>query len=114
MLVPESLAYKRELFTKTGRIAMLEHETFLPASWLAIYAGLHVWPQRYEPIVDILVGAELNARLEGMREIIRRSVETLPAHATFLNDIVICVALALRDTTEAPQGLASLGSPIRR
>ena len=42
MPVPETLAYKTELFTKTGRIALLEHETFLPASWLSIYAGLHV------------------------------------------------------------------------
>ena len=88
MPVPETLAYKTALFTKTGRIALLEHETFLPASWLSIYAGLHVWPQRYEPVVEILGGAELEERLEGMREIIRRSVETLPSHATFLNEIV--------------------------
>jgi len=88
MLVPESLTYKRELFTRTGRIAMLEHETFRPASWLAIYAGLHIWPQRYEPVVELLVGADLDARLEGMRESIRRSVEMLPTHATFLNEIL--------------------------
>jgi tryptophan halogenase len=87
MLVPESLTYKRELFATTGRIAMLEHETFLPASWLAIYAGLHIWPQRYEPIVEIFGGADLGARLKGMRESIRRSVETLPTHSTFLNEM---------------------------
>jgi tryptophan 7-halogenase len=88
MLEPESLTYKRELFTKTGRIAMLEHETFLPSSWLAIYAGLHIWPQRYEPIVELLVGPDQVASLKGMRESIRRSVETLPAHATFLSEIM--------------------------
>ena len=88
MPVPESLTYKRELFTKTGRIAMLEHETFLPASWLAIYAGLHVWPERYEPVVEIRAGTDLDARFEGTRESIRRSVETLPDHTTFLNEFV--------------------------
>ena len=88
MPVPESLTYKRELFARTGRVAMLEHETFLPASWLALYAGLHVWPERYEPVVEIRAGAGLDARFEGMRESIRRSVETLPAHTTFLNEIV--------------------------
>ena len=88
MPVPESLTYKRELFTRTGRIAMLEHETFLPASWLALYAGLHVWPERYEPVVEIRAGAELDAHFEGMRASIRRSVERLPAHTTFLNEIV--------------------------
>jgi tryptophan halogenase len=88
MSVPDMLAHKRELFTRTGRIALLEHETFQPASWLAIYAGMHVWPERYEPVVDILGAADLHQRLQGMRQLIRRSVETLPAHSTFLNEIV--------------------------
>ena len=88
LVVPEMLDYTRELFSKTGRIATLEHETFLPASWLAIYAGLHVWPERYEPIIEILGGGDLGARFEGMRETMRRSVEALPAHARFLNEIV--------------------------
>src|SRR5581483_10656410 len=88
MAVPETLAYKKELFTRTGRIALLEHETFQPASWLALYAGLHVWPERHEPIVEILAGGDLKARFEGMREVIRKSVDTLPAHTTFLNEIV--------------------------
>ena len=86
MPVPESLAYRRELFSKAGRIALLENETFLPASWLAIYAGMQAWPDRYEPVVDLLGGADMDARFESMRASIRRSVETLPAHATFLND----------------------------
>jgi tryptophan 7-halogenase len=88
MPVPETLTCKRELFTKTGRIAMLEHETFLPASWLALYAGLHVWPERHEPVVEILGGGDLDARFEGMRASIRRSVEALPTHATFVQAMV--------------------------
>ena len=89
MPVPESLAYRRKLFSKTGRIALLENETFLPASWLAIYAGMQVWPDRHEPVVDLLGNADMDARFEGMRASIRRSVETLPAHATFINEILM-------------------------
>jgi tryptophan halogenase len=88
--VPETLAYKVELYKKTGRIATLEHETFLPASWLAIYAGLHVWPERHEPVVDLLGGSDPAARFESMRGHIRRSVETLPAHAAFLKEMAMC------------------------
>jgi tryptophan halogenase len=84
MVVPETLAYKRELFSRTGRIAVLEHETFLPSSWLAIYAGLHVWPARYEPVVERFDSGELARQFEGMRGSIRRAVEALPAHARFL------------------------------
>jgi tryptophan 7-halogenase len=87
-VVPETLRYKTDLFTSSGRIAMLEHETFLPSSWLSLYAGLHVWPQRYEPVVEILLGADPDPTLEGMRAIIRQSVESLPTHTTFVHEVV--------------------------
>jgi tryptophan 7-halogenase len=87
MPLPETLAYKRDLFEKTGVIAMLEEETFLPASWLAIYCGLQVWPERYEPIVDLLPPGIVASRFETMRASIRKAVETLPAHATFLKEM---------------------------
>jgi tryptophan 7-halogenase len=87
MPLPETLTYKRDLFAKTGGIAMMEEETFMPPSWLAIYAGLGVWPERYEPIVDILASRDMAGRFAAMRARIRKSVETLPPHATFLKEI---------------------------
>jgi tryptophan halogenase len=87
MPLPETLTYKRDLFASTGVIAMMEEETFLPASWLAIYTGLNVWPERYEPIVDLLASGDVSSRFAAMRASIRKSVETLPAHATFLEEI---------------------------
>ncbi|HEX8756212.1 MAG TPA: tryptophan halogenase family protein [Steroidobacteraceae bacterium] len=81
MSPPRTLAYKRDLFTKTGRIAMLEEETFAAASWLAIYAGLEVWPERHEPSVDILGSSAISERFEVMRGIIRTAVEALPRSA---------------------------------
>ena len=87
MPLPDTLTYKRDLFAKTGHIAMMEEETFLPASWLAIYTGLHVWPERYEPIADVLACGAMAARFEAMRASIRKSVQTLPAHATFLEEM---------------------------
>src|SRR5581483_10459910 len=83
--VPESLAHKIELFSKTSRISLLEHETFEPSSWLALFTGMHVWPDRYEPVIDFLRATSPDIRFENMRDSIRRAVETLPTHATFLN-----------------------------
>jgi len=77
MRLPDSLAYKRDLFTKTGRIAILEQETFAAASWLAIYTGLGIWPQRYEPAIDIFGSPATPLGFEAMRERIRAAVETL-------------------------------------
>jgi tryptophan halogenase len=87
MSLPETLTYKRDLFAKTGRIAMLEGETFQPGSWLAIYTGLGVWPERHEPLVDIFANAAAAARLESMREVIRTAVGRLPAHAAYLREV---------------------------
>jgi tryptophan 7-halogenase len=84
---PETLTYKRDLFVKTGRIAVLEHETFQPASWLAIYTGFGVWPERHEPVIDIFGSPALAARFEAMRGTIRQAVEELPAHATYLKEV---------------------------
>ena len=81
MRLPTGLAYKRDLFAKTGRIAMLEEETFPAASWLAIYTGLDVWPERHEPCIDIFGSSVTSARFEAMRESIRPAVETLPRSA---------------------------------
>ena len=64
---------------KTGRIAILEQETFAAASWLAIYTGLGIWPQRYEPAIDIFGSPATPAGFEAMRERIRAAVETLQA-----------------------------------
>lgn len=76
--LPQTLAYKRDLFAKTGRIAILEEETFAAASWLAIYAGFDIWPERHEPSVDIFGSSAMSERFAAMRGIIRTAVEALP------------------------------------
>ena len=87
MALPESLAYKQAVFERTGRLIMLEGETFLPPSWLAILAGHQKWPARYEPLIDLLPPADLDAKFESMRHTIRASVETLPTHDSFVRSI---------------------------
>jgi tryptophan 7-halogenase len=87
MPVPESLAYRQEVFQRTGRVITLEGETFLPPSWLALFAGHRIWPARYEPFPDLLPGAELESRFGAMKLTIRSAVETLPAHEYFLRGL---------------------------
>jgi tryptophan halogenase len=84
MELPETLAYKQSVFERTGRIVTLEEETFISPSWLAIFAGHHVWPDRNEPILDLLSSADLERRFQSMREAIRSAVITLPDHEAFV------------------------------
>ena len=87
MQLPETLAHKRDLFAQAGRIANLEEETFAPASWLAVYTGLGVWPEHPEPVIDIHGSAAIAARFEAMPEQMRKAVETLPTHANYLKEV---------------------------
>lgn len=86
MELPETLAYKQAVFERTGRIVSLETETFLPPSWLAIFAGHHVWPRRHEPILDLVASADLEQRFETMRRSIRAAVCSLPPYESFVTD----------------------------
>jgi tryptophan halogenase len=81
MELPEALAYKQAVFERTGRIVSPEEETFLPPSWLAIFAGHQVWPDRNEPILDLFSAVDLERRFENMREAIRSAVITLEHEA---------------------------------
>jgi tryptophan halogenase len=85
--LPETLAHKRDLFARTGRIAVLEGESFTPASWLAILTGLDIWPQRHEPLIDFSAATAAAARFEAMRETIRAAVGKLPDHASYLEGL---------------------------
>ncbi|HVO07983.1 MAG TPA: tryptophan halogenase family protein [Burkholderiaceae bacterium] len=86
--LPESLEYKRELYAATGHVALYEGETFLAPSWLAIFAGLQVWPARHEPIVDILGFDTLRPRFETMHATLAAAAEARPSHAAYLRSQV--------------------------
>ncbi len=87
MPLPESLAYRQSVFQRTGRLIRLEGETFLPPSWLAVFAGHRLWPARHEPLLDLLPPAQLEQRFGAMRQMIRASVETLPSHEAFVRGL---------------------------
>jgi len=84
MKLPDTLAYKQSVFERTGRVVTYEEESFLPPSWLAIFAGHHVRPDRHEPLLDLVASRDLETRLNEMRRTIRIAVETLPTHESFL------------------------------
>ncbi len=82
--LPEPLAHKIELFKKRGHFVRYEWETFLDPSWLAMYAGFEVWPERYDPIADYFPTEELRRTLAGMRESILNAARSAPTHAEFI------------------------------
>jgi tryptophan halogenase len=84
MELPETLSYKQAVFERTGRIISTEPETFLPPSWLAIFAGHRIWPHRHEPTLDLISAPDFEQRLAAMRKAIRDAAASLPAHEAYV------------------------------
>ncbi len=87
MSLPDTLAYKIALFRARGEIALLEHESFREASWIAIFTGLGVWPERWSPLTDQVPPAVTLERMQRRADLIRQAAGSLPPHDRYLAEL---------------------------
>jgi tryptophan halogenase len=66
--IPDSLAYKMDLFRDRGLVVKYKDGFFLEPSWLAVYLGQNIMPQAYDPVSDSLPEVVLGQRLKAMRD----------------------------------------------
>lgn len=84
MPIPDSLRHQIELFRETGRVTILDRDGFAEASFVAMLMGLGVVPKRYDPFVDALDIRQVHGHFAGVRDMIARAVERMPAHGDFI------------------------------
>jgi len=84
MAVPETLTRKMALYAARGRIFRENNELFAEASWLQVLHGQGIRPAGYNPLVDLYPEAEIHEFLEGIRGVIGKCVDVMPAHAAFI------------------------------
>jgi len=87
MDIPDSLAYKMELFRERGVVAPYREGMFLDASWLAVYFGQGVIPRHYDPAADRLDRAALRKNLDGIRSEYANVTGAMPRHEAYLRDM---------------------------
>jgi tryptophan halogenase len=87
MAIPDSLAYRMELFRERGVVPPYREGMFLDASWLAVYFGQNVIPRHHDPLCGRLATDVLEEQLERIHGTYRDAVRALPAHDTFLRQI---------------------------
>ena len=80
MEIPDSLAYKMDLFRERGVVETYKDGLFLHPSWIAVYLGQRVVPKCHDPRVKALSEDALCA-FDAMREEIDRLTDSLPSHA---------------------------------
>lgn len=84
MTVPDSLAHRIELWRAQGRLIPQDGDVFQVPSWAAVLTGQEVWPDAYDPAVDRLNAASVEAAMADMRAAYRRTALALPPHAAAL------------------------------
>ncbi|MDR6852051.1 tryptophan halogenase [Sphingomonas sp. BE123] len=84
MALPDSLAGKLELWRDAGRIETYGEGLFLEPSWVAVYLGQGMMPQRYDPRADNPAPAALKRALDDIADTIRSRVAAMPDHEAAL------------------------------
>lgn len=87
MNVPDMLAHKISQFTQDGSLVNYEMETFLNASWLSIYNGFQVIPERSQLILDEHQQAQLVNTFDSIRSAIRQGAAMAIPHEEFLSTV---------------------------
>lgn len=86
MPIPDTLAAKIKLFKETGRFFRENNELF-DDSWMQVMIGQGLLPKNYHPIVDNMSDDELKRFLEHIKANVDGTVNQLPNHATFIEQV---------------------------
>ena len=84
MPVPDSLTEKMELFGHSGHIEHYRDGLFTPPSWLSVYLGQGLQPERYHPLANVEPMDRLVIELQALRSDIADRIDEMPKHASFI------------------------------
>ncbi|KQW49749.1 MULTISPECIES: tryptophan halogenase family protein [unclassified Roseateles] len=84
MPIPDNLAHQIELFRTTGRVAILDRDSFAEPSWVSLFLGLGLTPEGYDPFVDHVDAQALLQHFVRLRQAIAQTVNGMPAHADYI------------------------------
>ena len=84
MSIPDSLAYKLELFRERGVVLNYRLGLFYEPSWVAVYVGQRIVPKRFDARLDDVPIDDLRQHADKLRTLIGTAAEKLPTHADFI------------------------------
>jgi tryptophan halogenase len=80
MRVPDSLHEKIAMFRASGRVAKYTKGLFLEPSWVAVYLGQGIVPERWDQRADLPDEAQLARALGQLDAAIKEGVAATPGH----------------------------------
>lgn len=84
MEIPERLGYKIEHFRRHGMIVSDERELFTNPSWIAVYIGQNIIPQRAPALSGLRQGVPVSERMAQIRDAMTDAVAAAPMHEDFI------------------------------
>lgn len=84
MDIPDTLAYKIELFRARGMVPLYEEEVFVADDWLALFAGHGLMPRSYDPMADLTPDEDAIRHFRNILGVIRQTVEKMRTHDAFI------------------------------
>lgn len=88
MELPETLAFRLELWRRYGVLHEYDEEGFDATSWLAIHAGMANWPERPDPVFAEIPPERALRALQARRQGIASLVERMPLHHRMLQQVL--------------------------
>lgn len=84
MQLPDTLEAKMELWRETGRIEKYSDGLFYDASWVAVYIGQGLLPERHDPRAALPNPDKVSGALSKLQDAISHELATMPSHRSYL------------------------------
>ncbi len=84
MPIPDTLQYKIDHFRSSGMLVAESQELFANPSWIAVYLGQGIVPQRAPALASMRGDVPVAQRLQQVRQAMDEAVATMPTHGEFI------------------------------
>ena len=88
MPLPDSLAFKLEMWRSHGVLHVHDEECADANSWLAVHAGMENWPEREDPVLAEIPRERADQALQGRRRAVEAAVARMPLHQHMLQQVL--------------------------
>lgn len=84
MAIPDSLQHKIDLFRSCGYLLQHEPEAFEKSSWLSIYHGFGITPERTDNRIDHISNADIQQQLDKIKHQLVQAGKNANSHEAFI------------------------------
>jgi tryptophan halogenase len=88
MDIPDTLQHRFDLFSEAARVFRFESELFSKDSWIAVFVGQNISPERCDTIVSSIPRKDVQYSLDSMRGAMQKAVTQLPDHRHFIEQYI--------------------------